>query len=209
MKTVLIEAHYLPSIAYFVAIHKAQEIILEKHEYFVKQSYRNRCYLQTSQGTASLIVPVTDKQGKAPISDVRIDYDQKWLNNHWRTIRSAYAKAPFYEHYADDLEKVLFRKHAFLFDLNQALLSMCLGWLRWSLPVKESLAYTKSYESTVIDLRSVINPKKTDFLADLYRPVPYSQVFGNPFAGNMSLIDLIFCEGPQAAAIVQASSLEK
>ena len=44
---------------------------------------------------------------KYSLAEVRIDYGQKWLNNHWRTIRSAYGKAPFFEHYCEDLEKVL------------------------------------------------------------------------------------------------------
>ena len=46
---------------------------------------------------------LTDKHGKIAIKDVRIDYSQKWLNNHWRTITSAYRNAPFFEYYADDL----------------------------------------------------------------------------------------------------------
>lgn len=209
MRSVLLEAHYLPSVAYFAALVQADEVVLEKHEYFVKQSYRNRCYVQTSQGTASLIVPLTDKHGKTIMRDVRIDYRQKWLNNHWRTIVSAYAKAPYFEHYADDLEKILFQKFDYLFDLNRALLSMCLAWLKWNLPVRETLSYEKSYASPIVDLRAVINPKKTDFLADLYRPVPYPQVFGNPFAQNLCLMDLVFCEGPQAASIVQASAIKK
>src|SRR5688572_5468492 len=122
MGSVLIECQYLPSIAYFVAIQNSPEIVLEACEHYVKQTYRNRCHILTSQGVDTLIVPLTSKHGKVMIKDVRIDYGQKWLNNHWRTLQSAYGNAPFYEYYSEDLKKVLFTRHEFLFDLNYNLL---------------------------------------------------------------------------------------
>ena len=125
--TALIETHYLPSIAYFSALQNVDEVILEKHERYVKQSYRNRTYIVSTQGKEKLIVPLTSKHGKVLITDVRIDYGQKWLNQHWRAIQSAYGRAPFFEYYKEDLETVLFKKTMFLYDLNFELLSMCLN----------------------------------------------------------------------------------
>jgi hypothetical protein len=105
--TALIEAHYLPSIAYFTAILPAHEILLERCEYFEKQTYRNRCRIKTTNGVVQLTVPTTSKHGKVVISDVRLDYTQKWLNNHWRPVQSAYGKAPIFEHYTNDLNNIL------------------------------------------------------------------------------------------------------
>lgn len=207
--TALIEAQYLPSIAYFAALRPAKEIILEKHEHYQKQTYRNRCYVNAVQGREALIVPLTAKHGKVPIAEVRIDHSQKWLNNHWRTLRSAYGKAPFFEHYSHDLEKVLFKKQEFLYDLNFDLLSMCLKWLNWDVSVEESLSYDPAPDQPISDLRSVINPKKAVNLSRFYHPARYYQVFGNTFAENLSLVDLIFCEGPRAATIVQLSTTSK
>lgn len=205
MKPVLIEAQYLPPIAYFAAVQAAGEIILERHEHYIKQSYRNRACINTAQGRESLIIPLTAKHGKVTITDVKIDYTQKWLNNHWRTVRSAYNNAPFYEYYADDLEQLLFQRFTFLYDLNVHLLSMCLGWLKWTLPVKESLSYEKTPAPTVTDCRSMINPKKIDHLRNFFTPIPYTQVFGSTFEENLSLIDLVFCVGPSSARIVTDS----
>lgn len=205
MKSILIEAQYLPSVAYFSALQSCEQIIIEKHEHYIKQTYRNRCTVNTSQGRADLIIPLTAKHGKVMISDVRIDYQQKWLNNHWRTIQSAYANAPFFEYYTDDLHAVLFKRHTFLLDLNLELLSMCLKWLKWPYQIGESLSYEKTTLG-LIDRRSVINPKKTDHLSEFYTPVPYTQVFGSSFEENMSIIDLIFCVGPMAASIVRESA---
>jgi len=205
MGSVLVECHYLPSIAYFVAIQHAQQVMLEAKEYYLKQTYRNRCHIQTSQGPETLIVPLTSKHGKVLIKDIRIDYSQKWLNNHWRTIQSAYGKAPFFEYYSEDLEKVLFTRNTFLYDLNHHLLSMCLAWLKWNISVSETLAYEKDVPSDCRDFRSVVNPKKSELLKSFFTPQSYTQVFGNTFAANMSLIDLIFCEGPGAGPIISGS----
>ena len=193
--TVLIEAHYLPSIAYFSAAHQAGSILLERHEHFIKQTYRNRCRINSSHGELQLIVPVTSKHGKVNITDVRLDFTQKWLNNHWRTVQSAYGKAPFFEYYANDLHDVLFQKAEFLYELNYRLLSMCLKWLRWDMSIKETEHYNHSPSPPLFDLRSTINPKNPEQCYQFYYPVMYNQVFGNRFVENLSLIDLVFCEG--------------
>ncbi|HPH47281.1 MAG TPA: WbqC family protein [Chryseolinea sp.] len=209
MSSILIEAQYLPPIAYFTAIQHATTIIIEKHEHFQKQSYRNRCYILTSQTKEMLILPLTSKHGNVCITDIKVDYSQKWLNHHWRSIQSAYGRAPFFEYYADELEKVLFSKHTYLYDLNYQLLSMCLRWLKWNVTVEESLAYEKTIDNSITDLRSLINPKKTDMEEKFYKSIAYTQVFGSTFVKNLSLIDLIFCEGPAASRLIEASAIAK
>jgi hypothetical protein len=202
----LIELHYLPSIAYFSALRSAEKIIIEKHEHFSKQSYRNRCHILTAQGVERLVIPLTSKHGKVLITDVRIDYSQKWLNNHWRTIESAYRSSPFFEFYADDVHKVLFSNKNFLYDLNFELLTMCLKWLKLTVTLQESMAYEKTPADGVIDMRNMIHAKKTEHQANYFEPVAYPQVFGNKFAEGLSLIDLVFCEGPNSGKVVVASA---
>jgi hypothetical protein len=180
-----------------------QKIVFEKHEHFVKQSFRSRCIINTAQGAQTLTVPLTSKHGKTIISEVRIDYSQKWLNNHWRAIHSAYAKAPFFEYYADSLERILFKKHTLLFDLNHELLTMCLKWIKLNVQIEESLAYEALVSSSTKDLRNVFSPKIKPLGSDLPSLRPYTQVFGNAFVNNLSLIDLVFCTGPQALAYVK------
>lgn len=204
--TVLIEAHYLPCIAYFSVLANADNLTLEKHENFEKQTYRNRCQLVTSQGIQNLIVPLIHSPGKTLVTDVRIDYHQKWVNNHWRTIQSAYGKAPFFEYYQDDLRKVFDKRPEFLYDFNTELLSLCLDWLKSKVVVNETLSYQSFTDESVKDYRSCINVKNRANMADFYQPIPYTQVFGNTFAANMSIIDLIFCVGPEAARIIKTSS---
>jgi hypothetical protein len=152
---------------------------------------------------------VTSVHGKVRIKDVRIDFSQKWLNNHWRTVKSAYGNAAFFEHYSDDLHDALFSKVDFLYDLNYILLSMCLKWLRWNMPIKETQSYDQTVAGPFLDLRLAINPKKLEQCYKFYYPVMYNQVFGSTFVENLSLIDLVFCEGPGAAKIIQDSAILK
>jgi hypothetical protein len=202
----LIELHYLPSIPYFSSLYGVKKIILEKYEHFVKQSYRNRCHILTAQGVERLVLPLTSKSGKVLITEVRIDYSQKWLNNHWRTLESAYRSSPFFEFYADDLHKILFNRHTFLYDLNFELLTICLKWLKLDVTLQESMAYEKIPEDGVFDMRNVIHPKKPEHYARYFQPAPYPQVFGNKFAEGLSLIDLVFCEGPNSNRVVASSA---
>jgi hypothetical protein len=205
LKAALIELHYLPSLEYFCALQDYSTIQFEKHEHFVKQSYRNRCYINTAQGVEMLTVPLTNKHGKVPISEVKIDYSIKWQNNHWRTIESAYRKSPFFEYYSDKLKKIIYGDHTFLFDLNLALLSFCLKSISFKPQLSVSVAYEKSPETSIHDLRSLIQAKIPYSERSFYKPVSYYQVFGNHFADNLSLIDLLFCEGPRSGSLILAS----
>ena len=160
-KTALIELHYLPSLEYFCALLQFDTIILEKHEHFCKQTFRNRCYINAAQGKEMLSVPLTHKHGKVLISDIRIDQNSRWQLTQWRTITSAYANAPYFEHYADGLEKIIFSKTSFLYDLNHQLLSFCLQSLGIKIQLSESVTYERNLSIFISDLRSQINPKKT------------------------------------------------
>ncbi len=203
--TALIDLHFLPSLEYFCALQKFDQIVLEKNEHYSKQTYRNRCYINTSQGIRVLTVPVTAKHGKVFVKDVRIDYSTKWQNNLWRTLQSAYKNAPFFEHYEEALHHHLYKNYSFLFDLNLSLLSFCLTSLKSDVKVSESVAYSKTPQQNVEDLRLVIQAKKAYSNRPIYKPVVYHQVFGNMFAPNLSLIDLLFCEGPNAERLIRAS----
>ena len=207
-KTALIELHYLPSISYFSALIPFDTIVVEKFEHYEKQSFRNRCYIKGPHQVETLIIPVTGKGAKTGISEVRIDYRQKWLNTHWRTLQTGYGKAPFFEYYAPDLHDILFKKPPFLYDLNLQLMTLCLKWLEREVLLQESQVYEKTPAAGISDLRGLINPKKEVGCNRFYKSIEYRQVFGSMFVPNLSLIDLIFNQGPGAWDIVKASALK-
>jgi hypothetical protein len=204
-----IEAHYLPCLAYFTAIYPFDTVWLEAAEHYGKQSYRNRCYVRTANGVDRLTVPVLNGTHKQTIRDIKIDYRQSWAEQQWRCLEIAYRKAAFFEHYAENFRTVYQKKHTFLFDLNLEMLTICLHSLGW----QKSINITKEFDkqpnkAEVADMHAWINPRGDDQSGRLYRPFPYLQNFGNDFVPNLSLIDLIFCQGPLASEILQSSLVQ-
>ncbi len=205
-KSLLIESHYLPSLEYFCALLPFDEIILEKWEFFPKQTYRNRCYINTAHGIKILTVPLAERHAKILTQDVKVEAGKRWRNAHWRTIESAYRKAPYFDFYADGLREILFAGHEYLYALNDDLLSFCLRQMGLKKNISASVAYEKQTGENITDLRSVFTDKKPFGLRSFYHPYPYYQVFGNEFAPDLSFIDLLLGEGPGSLAIVQASA---
>lgn len=205
MKPVLIELHFLPCLEYFCAWIDSPEVVLEKHENYLRQGLRNRCYVMTSQGPRRVTIPVVHPGPGKKVTDVRIDYTNRWQQTLWRTLTSAYAQAPFFEHYAGELKAKIFSNTPFLYDLNFELLSLCLRWVKLNVTIRESLTFEKHLTSDAIDLRNVISDRQAPDVRQFYRPHPYTQVFGREFVPNLSIVDLVFCEGPGAAGVLRNS----
>ena len=205
MKTILLEIQYLPSLAYFTAIAHADQVLIEDKEYFEKQSFRNRCRILTSTKVLDLSIPVHHQGKKILIRDLEIDYVQKWQNNHWRSIETAYRKAPFFDYYADPIKEKIYQGYSSLFDLNMDLLTICLEFLGIDVKLEFPKKYDKTPEKDVLDLRSTIHPKKNIE----YSAVPYYQIFGKDFVSNLSIIDLLFCEGPRALEVLKSSIVNR
>ena len=200
----LLDIQYLPHPAYFALLWQYPDIQLDRHENFVKQTYRNRCRILTANGTDTLTIPVQHTGHKIPMHEVRIDYRQKWLQRHWRAIASAYGKAPFFEYYADELQRIFYSQPVFLIDLTTALLTQCLDFLDFDRPLHFTDTYYDLREEPANDWRSLIHPKTNPAYSKTYKQVPYQQVFGSIFVDNLSVLDLIFCTGPQAGALIKA-----
>lgn len=210
--TMLVTTAYLGNIQYFGKL--AQGARIEACENFQKQTYRNRAEVMTAAGVRALTVPVDwDHRAKMPIREVRIDYTLPWQREHWRTLQAAYAAAPYFDHYAERLapfyDERTYRPER-LFDLNCDLTRLLLKLL--GLP--ETLAFTEDYAMPAPleaaagagDFREIISHKPRLRRPDpTFRAPEYYQVFADrtPFAPNLSVVDLLFCEGPQAGRIVR------
>jgi len=205
MTNALIETHYLPCLEYFTATLACDEITLEVHENYQKQSYRNRCRILSAGGVLELSIPIRKTGGKMKITEAKIDYQQKWVKDHWRTIRTSYGNAPFFEHFAGYFEEIYQRKYRYLLDLNIAFFELCWKLMRMDKTIQRSEYYQPEGIAGQLDLRSRIHPKNTSETKHFYKPCNYNQIFGRKFAGNLSIIDLLFCEGPDAFQILLKS----
>lgn len=209
MNKVLIESQYLPSIAYFSLIAWADVVVIERCEFFEKQTFRNRSQIQTANKKLDLSIPVNHQGKKIVIDQLTIDYIQKWQNTHWRSIEAAYRNAPFFDYYSSPIQEIIYSDVVSLFDLNNKLLTICLKFLQIDTTIEFSKVYHKKADSGIFDVRSMIHPKKELSSLEWFTAKPYYQIFGKDFAKNLSILDLLFNEGPTASAVLKGSIVIK
>jgi len=194
---VVLPMFYLPPVQYFIELKKHQaNIIIEREEHFPKQSYRNRTNICSPDGVLALVVPVVKgSKNHTKIKDVRISYDFKWQRLHWMSLQACYRSSAYFEYYEDEFAPFYENKETFLFDYNEQLLHLLLKLTK----IKAPVTYTQTYEGEyphLADLRSSISPKNKNNMEQKI----YYQVFEekNGFLKNLSIVDLLFNQGPQA-----------
>jgi hypothetical protein len=202
---ILLSTAYFGPVRYFSKLAVYPQIFIEQHENFIKQTYRNRTVILGPNGTIPLIVPVEKgREKKICIKELRIAYDEEWQRTHWRTIFSAYNSSPFFEYYADDLEPFFRKKFTFLFDINQHITETLVELLE----IPNKLSLTESFEhipQNCLNFRESISPKVHRNIEDpSFEPKPYTQVFAEKFGfiPDLSILDLLFNEGPSARSVL-------
>jgi hypothetical protein len=204
MKIVVQEAQIFGPVSSFAEIFHCDTLYIEKFEHYQKRSFRNRYQIQTANGLDTLSIPlVKGKNNQQLITDVKISYDENWPLKQLQTIRSAYGRSPFFEFYFPDIEKLLYKNHIFLFDLNMD--SLC--WAISKLKISTNLLYTDHYVKPEQNIKS-INSSNSSLFSKFGKgstsEVKYAQVWENKFefTSNLSILDLLFCTGPEASIIL-------
>ena len=140
----LLSTTYFGPIQWYQKLYRYEQVIIDRQEPFVKQTYRNRCLIATTQGIQALTVPVVhssqfrvhssqlsmggnDAQPNCEPCTVhceltRISSHGNWRHLHWQALQSAYGESPFFEYYEDDL-RPFFTEHnwEYLIDFNEAI----------------------------------------------------------------------------------------
>lgn len=190
---------YFGPLSYYQLLGEHREVVIEAKEFFVKQSFRNRCTILSANGLLDLSIPIKkDKTRSKTAVDEIVIADDSWKNNHIRAIKSAYAKAPYFEHYIDDVVELINAPHEKLFELNKSVLN----WTIKKIQLPLNLHFTTSFEKELTnDYRGHFHPKHN--LLNYSGP-SYYQVFSDrsAFQGEVSILDLIMNEGPNAISFL-------
>ena len=204
-------AAYFPCISYVAQFIADDAPVIEVFDTYHKQTYRNRCHVMTANGVQLLSVPVKQVNGNHTMTkDMAISTVEPWQQIHRRCLESAYKASPYFDHYYGYLAPIFEQRYERLVDLNDAALKAIFKMLKVQKDIVHTTDYAKEAEN---DFRGVFvkwepnNPKPIDALRlgarhDMgFGALPtYYQVFENkfPFASDLSVLDLIFNEGPEA-----------
>ena len=202
--TILPTTYFAP-VEWYHRLYRADRVLLEACESYTKQTYRNRCVIATANGPQILTVPVehhtplrtsylaprTSHIPPLTIKDIRISNHGSWRRVHWNALQSAYSESPFFDYYADDLRPFFERDYEFLFDYNLEIIHTVCQLLDIHPHIGETTEWCKETSSK----RLSTNGAQEDFVAR-----PYWQVFDRKhgFLPNLSILDLLFCKGPEA-----------
>ena len=185
---------YFGSIPYFSKLVHFDQVYIEQHEHFVKQSLRTRCELTGSQGVFRLSVPVSRPYGnKTPIHAVSCLQDG-WQKQHEKALHAAYGSSPFYEYYHSDIRKLIMATDNLL-DMNMEITCFLLKEWGFNTQLLPSDSFHDNYD---LDFRNDL------FLSSQHEPI-YTQVLFSPdqvHRKGLSVLDLLFCEGPLGRVII-------
>ncbi len=175
-------------------------ILWDVHQNYIKQTYRNRTFIHSANGLQILTVPVKHSKIKFSMLEAKIDNSIAWQKNHWRSIESAYSSSPFFEFYKDSLEKIYIKEYIYLTKFNFDIIKLILEWTDIEMKSELSKDYKIGYENS-LDLRKNMENKKYSCSENL----KYRQVFSdkNGFLNDLSIIDLIFNEGPNSISYLK------
>ncbi|HPN47182.1 MAG TPA: WbqC family protein [Bacteroidales bacterium] len=199
MSVVLLSTAYLAPVSYYVLLARAGKVVIEQHENYQKQSYRNRCLIAAANGPMVLSIPVKKNlPGKNSIRDIQLSGHGNWQHMHWNSLVSAYASSPYFAFYRDDIHPFYEKKYKYLFDFNEALREEICALLNLEPRLEYSKSYTTGPETEILDYRELIHPKKQR--PEELLPGPYVQVFDRKFGflPDLSVLDLLFNTGPEA-----------
>ena len=205
----LLSIAYFPPISYFALIAKGETVYVEACENYQKQSWRNRCRYYAADGPQYLNFPVVHEGGthKLPITEIKVDYSTPWVPKTKRAISSAYESSAYFDFYKDDLFAILDSKPGTLFELDLQIIRFFLK----RIGLAPDIRFTKDFipSEHCVDYRESIHPKRPDtILKDLGLEKPYFQVFARKygFISNLSIMDLVFNEGPDSISYLRTSN---
>ncbi len=185
---------YFPPISYFLNWNGSDEIIIEQHEHFQKQSFRNRMSILSANGRCDLSIPIYHN-GEREYKKLKISSDENWQKIHWRTLESSYRSSPYFEYYEDKIHQLIFQKTEYLFEYNLTILD----WILKTLKIQPEYKLSETFEFPIENHTDLRGEFKASKLNQNIGFNSYIQVFSDrfPFEKNLSIFDFICNVGPK------------
>lgn len=194
--------YYFPCINAFAVMIQQPKLLFDLSLPFKRSTFRNRTIIAGATGPITLSIPIIGGRSiKLPYKEVEIDYTNNWQRDHFRTLCTTYGNSPFFMFYKDELENIFEQKPKYLYQWNQ----LCIEWLLKKLKLEVSIETDEQYNFKSNDLIQLI-----EFLPQNYSSISnkvflkYNQVFEDKtgFLPNLSVLDLLFNEGPQSKQLL-------
>ena len=193
---IVLPTAFFGSVAWYRELMRRDAgVFIEAHETYQKQTTRNHCLIATANGVQKLTVPVTipktDREGQptknAAITDIFVSDHGNWRHQHWEALSSSYGMSPFFEFYEDEIRPFFSMKWEKLFDYNLAITEKMLSLLTQG--KAPAVATTEKYYG--------VTPYEES-------TTPYYQTFQrrHGFIAGLSILDLLFNLGPEAALLI-------
>ncbi len=189
---------FLGTTEYFYYLNRAHVVIIEQHETWPKQTYRNRTVIVNDKGTLPLVIPVKKPYGNhTKTKDIVVSHIENSLVKHWRSIETAYQNSPYFLYYADAIKDIFLSPVQNLLELNTLLTQTVCKLTGIDTEIKLSRSFVKTAPDNTTDLRFKLSPKLPPTIAVFPQ---YTQVFidKQPFVPNAGILDLLFCLGPES-----------
>jgi hypothetical protein len=220
---------FIPWLGYFHRIAISDLHIVLDHVQFEKNSFTNRNKILTPEGAKWLTIPVSTSGafGNLAISKIQIMNNSKWQKKILETLKQFYKKAPYFDAYYPFIEEIVSKDRVFLNDLMTQLNNYFLSVLNIRTPLVYSsqievdgtkselvLNLCKKYNASkyisgtfgkdYLDLSSFKTMNIEVFFHEYKHPV-YRQL-QNQFEPYMSIVDLLFNEGPKSSDIIMSGN---
>jgi len=224
---------YLPWLGYLDKLARSDLFVVMDDLQYEEQNFQNRNRLKLNHGPQWVTVPLLRGAQTDRVMDKQIDNTGRggrhhWQHRTWRTLVTHYGSAPWFGHYASELEDVYSRRWNWLLDLDLHLLELARNWLRITRPIVRSSSFGLQGAKTdrIIDLCRKVGATaylsgrggSTGYLdtealgragiATMWQqfthPIYPQRYAGLGFVSHLGFLDLLLNCGPAAAAQLSA-----
>jgi hypothetical protein len=202
MDSLKIDLQYFASFYWYKKAYKYKNVYFPLYDFHSKMSFRNRTMIAGATGPLRLSVPIVDGRNERQLyKEVKL-VNGRWQLEHFRAIVSCYNRSPWFEYYRDELAVLFEQGYEHLFDWNMA----CHDWVVKKLGLGNPFQTLEEAPGNEDLFENAVNEFHPGRVPGLGQVAAYTQVFQEKtgFIAGLSILDLLFCEGPAAQKWLKA-----